>query len=610
MVGKNSELILKLKNLPTNAGVYLFKDKQNKIIYIGKAKNLRNRVRTYFQSSNQHSPKTIRLVNNINDFELMITDSEVEALILEANLIKEHKPRYNVDLKDGKHFPYIKITNEPFPRVLIVRRVEKDSARYFGPYTSSKGMRRTVQFLSRLFKIRTCNLVIPAPKGKTHKVCLDYHINRCGAPCIDLQTQEEYKEQVNSVVMVLSGKSKKLISVLTEKMKTASENMNYEEAVEIRDQIGAIESVMIKQKVDVGEIVERDIISIAREVSDAIAVVMQIREGILIGRQDFQLIIDKDDSDEVLLESFLKQYYNYQPNLPNEIYLPMELEDKNLFELWFRELKKNRTTIFTPKIGQKLRLVDLAAKNARLKLDEILIQKQKQSERTSKMVTALKDDLNLNKSPRTIVCFDISNTGETDAVGSCVYFENGKPKKTQYRHFKIKGVKGQDDFKMMREIVGRYFFRIKEEKKQPPDLLVVDGGKGQLSSAKKELEYLGFQEQLIVGLAKKLEEIFMPGKSDPITISKSSPGLILLKLVRDEAHRFAIEYNRKVRSKRTIKSALDDIPGIGPQKKKLLLNKFGSVVKIKKLTVEQLAEVKGITEKLADRIFKHLKNVN
>ena len=610
MVGKNSELILKLKNLPTNAGVYLFKDKQNKIIYIGKAKNLRNRVRTYFQSSNQHSPKTIRLVNNINDFELMITDSEVEALILEANLIKEHKPRYNVDLKDGKHFPYIKITNEPFPRVLIVRRVKKDSARYFGPYTSSKGMRRTVQFLSRLFKIRTCNLVIPAPKGKTHKVCLDYHINRCGAPCIDLQTQEEYKEQVNSVVMVLSGKSKKLISVLTEKMKTASENMNYEEAVEIRDQIGAIESVMIKQKVDVGEIVERDIISIAREVSDAIAVVMQIREGILIGRQDFQLIIDKDDSDEVLLESFLKQYYNYQPNLPNEIYLPMELEDKNLFELWFRELKKNRTTIFTPKIGQKLRLVDLAAKNARLKLDEILIQKQKQSERTSKMVTALKDDLNLNKSPRTIVCFDISNTGETDAVGSCVYFENGKPKKTQYRHFKIKGVKGQDDFKMMREIVGRYFFRIKEEKKQPPDLLVVDGGKGQLSSAKKELEYLGFQEQLIVGLAKKLEEIFMPGKSDPITISKSSPGLILLKLVRDEAHRFAIEYNRKVRSKRTIKSALDDIPGIGPQKKKLLLNKFGSVVKIKKLTVEQLAEVKGITEKLAERIFKHLQNVN
>ncbi|MEA1981531.1 MAG: excinuclease ABC subunit UvrC, partial [candidate division Zixibacteria bacterium] len=499
MVGKNSELILKLKNLPTNAGVYLFKDKQSKIIYIGKAKNLRNRVRTYFQSSNQHSPKTIRLVNNINDFELMITDSEVEALILEANLIKEHKPRYNVDLKDGKHFPYIKITNEPFPRVLIVRRVEKDSARYFGPYTSSKGMRRTVQFLSRLFKIRTCNLVIPAPKGKTHKVCLDYHINRCGAPCIDLQTQEEYKEQVNSVVMVLSGKSKKLISVLSEKMKTASENMNYEEAVEIRDQIEAIESVMIKQKVDVGEIVERDIISIAREASDAIAVVMQIREGILIGRQDFQLIVDKDDSDEVLLESFLKQYYNYQPNLPNEIYLPMELEDKNLFELWFRELKKNRTTIFTPKIGQKLRLVDLAAKNARLKLDEILIQKQKQSERTSKMVTALKDDLNLNKSPRTIVCFDISNTGETDAVGSCVYFENGKPKKNQYRHFKIKGVKGQDDFKMMREIVGRYFFRIKDEKKQPPDLMVVDGGKGQLSSTKKELEYLGFDEQLIIG---------------------------------------------------------------------------------------------------------------
>ncbi len=606
MVGKNSELILKLKNLPTNPGVYLFKNKQNKIIYIGKAKNLRNRVRTYFQSSNQHNPKTIRLVSNINDFELMITDSEVEALILEANLIKEHKPRYNVDLKDDKHFPYIKITNEPFPRVLIVRRVEKDGAGYFGPYTSSKGMRKTVQFLSRLFKIRTCSLIIPAPKGKTHKVCLDYHINRCCAPCVGFQTQEEYKEQVDSVVMVLSGKSKKLISILKEKMKTASKNMNYEEAAEIRDQINAIESVMIKQKVDVGEIVERDIISIAREVTDAIAVVMQIREGVLIGRQDFQLIIDKDDSDEVLLESFLKQYYNHQPNLPSEVYLPMELEDKNLFEQWFEKLKKNKTTIFTPKIGQKLRLVDLAAKNARLKLDELLIQKQKQSERTSKMVTALKDDLNLNISPRTIVCFDISNTGETDAVGSCVFFENGKPKKSQYRHFKIKGVRGQDDFKMMREIVGRYFFRIREEKKQSPDLMVVDGGKGQLSSSKKELEYLGFQEQLIIGLAKRLEEIYFPGKSDPITISKGSPGLILLKLIRDEAHRFAIEYNRKVRSKRTIKSVLDDIPGIGPKKKKLLLNKFGSVANIKKLTVEQLIEVKGITEKLAEIILKKL----
>ncbi len=601
-----SDLKLKLKNLPTSPGVYMFKNDRGKIIYIGKAKNLRNRVRTYFQSRNQHDAKTSRMMARAADFELMVTASEVEALILEANLVHEHKPRYNVALRDDKHFPYIKITNEPFPRVLIVRRLDKDGAMYFGPYTSSKGMRQTVTFLSRLFMIRTCNLIIPAPKGKTHKVCLDYHIQRCGGPCEDFQSKEEYAELVESVIMVLSGKSKKLIERLTEKMNQASADMEYEDAGRIRDQVEAIKSVMIKQHVDVGELVDRDIISIAREDRDAVAVVMQLREGVLIGRQDFQLTSEPEEADETVMETFVTQYYNHQPNMPDEVFLPVEISQKDLLEQWLRQLRGSRVRVVTPRIGDKVRLVDLAARNARLLLDEMLIQKKRFADRTSKMVTSLKDELRLPRSPRTIVCFDISNTGETDAVGSCVYFENARPKKSEYRHFKIKGVTGQDDFKMMREVIGRYFFRIKEENTAPPDLLVVDGGKGQLSSALAELKYLGFEQQPIIALAKKLEEVFLPGHSDSILINKSSPALILLKQVRDEAHRFAITYGRKVRSKRTIKSQLDDIPGIGPAKRQALLNKFGSVARIKELSVAELLAVKGINEKLAETILKKL----
>ena len=607
MIERTLQIELKLKNLPTSPGVYMFKSGGDKIIYIGKAKNLRNRVRTYFQASGRFDPKTERMLSRAVDFDLMVTASEIEALILEANLVREHKPRYNVALKDDKHFPYIKITNEPFPRVLIVRRVEKDGATYFGPYTNSKGMRRTVEFLSRLFTIRTCNLVIPGPEGKSYKVCLDYSIKRCGGPCVGLQTQEEYKELVDSVVMVLKGKSKELIDRLGEKMRRASEAMEYEEAARVRDQIEAIESVMIKQSVDVGEIVERDIISLAREGRYAVAVVMQIREGVLIGRQDFQLAAEADETDDAILETFLTQYYNHQPNLPEEVYLPYQLEGQTLFEDWLKKQKGAAVKVITPRKGPKVRLVDLAASNARLLLDELLIQKKKQSERTSKMVTCLKDDLKLARSPRTIACFDISNTGETDAVGSCVYFENARPKKSEYRHFKIKGVRGQDDYRMMREVIGRYFFRIREEERTPPDLVVVDGGKGQLSSATAELRHLGFAEQAAIGLAKRLEEVFVPGISAPFTISKTSPGLMLLKQVRDEAHRFAIEYNRKVRSRRTMKSALDDIKGIGPARREMLLNAFGSVERIRKLSVEELSEVKGITPGLAEEILRQLK---
>ncbi|UCD94836.1 MAG: excinuclease ABC subunit UvrC [Candidatus Zixiibacteriota bacterium] len=601
---KKDKLSLRLSNVPTSPGVYLFKSKTGKVIYIGKAKNLRNRVRTYFQSPRNHTPKTARMVALIDDFDLMVTDSEIEALILEANLVKEHRPRYNVNLKDDKHFPYIKVTvNEPFPRVLIVRRLQNDGARYFGPYTNSKGMRKTVNFLCRLFKIRTCNLTIPHPAGKPQKICLDYHIGRCGGPCEDFQTREDYGELVDSVVLFLSGRGETLIDRLRKKMTRLSEQMEFERAGEVRDQIEALESVRHKQKVDAGRIVDRDIVAFAREGRYSVVVILQVREGVLIGRQDFQVVSEPEEDDTDLLYGFVQQYYHNQPNLPEEVYLPLALTEEELISKWLSKARGKKVKIFTPQKGEKLRLVDLAASNARLLLDEILIQKKGYKERIAKSVQALKDDLHLAKSPATIACVDISNTGETDAVGSLVCFVNGKPSKSGYRHFRIKQVRGQDDFAMMREVVGRYFFRLKEEGGAPPDLLVVDGGKGQLSSVQNEIGSLGFENQNIIGLAKRFEEIYLPGRKEPLTISKSSPGLRVLKQVRDEAHRFAIEYNRKVRARRTIKSALDRVDGIGPKRREILLKHFGSVKSIKSATLEELAAVKGIPENVANKIY-------
>jgi len=565
---QNEKLDIKIRNLPTSPGVYLFKNKAGNIIYIGKAKNLRNRVRTYFQSANNQTPKTARMVSGIDDLELMVTDSEIEALILEANLIKEYKPRYNVNLKDDKHFPYIKVTvQEPFPRVLIVRRLENDGNRYFGPYTNSKGMRKTVHFLTRLFKIRSCNLTIPHPTGKPQKVCLDYHIGRCDGPCENLQSREDYAELVDSVMLFLSGKGVTLLEKLRNKMSRLSDDMEFEKAAETRDQIEALESVRQKQKVDAGVVVNRDIISFARDGRYTVVVIMQIREGVLIGRQDFQLTSQPEEVDSELLGGFVKQYYNHQPNLPQEIYLPLRLDDETVISRWLSKRLGSKVSIYTPQKGEKLKLVDLAATNARLLLDEILIQKKGYKERVSKSVQSLKDNLHLARSPRTIACVDISNTGETDAVGSLVYFSNGKPYKAGYRHFKIKEVGGQNDFA-------------------------------------KEIASLGFENQNIIGLAKRFEEVYLPGHTEPLTIPKTSPGLLLLKRIRDEAHRFAIEYNRKVRSKRTVKSALDELDGIGPKRREILLRHFGSVKKIKTASLTDLQEVKGLPWNVAEKIYK------
>ena len=600
----NEKLEMKVKNLPDSPGVYLFKNKEGKIIYIGKAKSLKNRVRTYFQSNGNHDLKTSRLVTMVADFDLMVTDSEIEALILEANLVKEHKPRYNINLKDDKHFPYVKvIINEPFPRVLVVRRLERDGARYFGPYTSSKGMRRTLSFLCSLFNIRTCNLTIPHPTGRIQKVCLDYHIGRCGGPCEGFQSEKDYREMVDSVILFLAGKSETLIEKLKKRMALLSTRTKFEEAAKIRDQVTALESVRQRQKVDAGKVVNRDILAYAREGRDTVVVVLQLREGILIGRQDFQIQAEPEVIDEEVLSEFVEQYYNHQPNLPEELYLPLAFPEEALISRWLSRMRGRKVTIFTPQKGEKLKLVDMAAANARLLLDEMLIQKKGYKERVGKSVQALKDDLHLDISPRTIACVDISNTGENDAVGALVYFDNGKPKKSEYRHFKIKEVRGQNDFAMMREVVGRYFFRLREEKRAAPDLLVIDGGKGQLSSVQAEIKSLGFDKLNMIGLAKKFEEIYLPAHKEPLTIPKASPGLRLLKQIRDEAHRFAVEYNRKVRTKRTILSSLDSLVGVGPKRRDILLRHFGSVKRIKAATLEELNAVKGIPKNIAQMIY-------
>lgn len=597
----------KLAGLPSQPGVYLFKDSRAKVIYIGKAKSLRGRVKNYFRKAGADDPKTAALVSRIADLELIVTDSEVEALILEANLIKEHTPRFNIMLKDDKHFPYIKVTtNEPFPRVLVTRRIEKDGARYFGPYTSSASMRKTLRFITQLFKIRSCSLTIPHPKGQKYRVCLDYHIGRCGGPCENFQSQEEYRELVDGVLLFLGGRAKQLSADLEQKMKEAAAKSEFEHAAELRDRINDLKSVTDRQKVDVAEKVDRDVIALAQDEGVGVAVVLQIREGILIGRQDIQLKPGELASEESVLREFLEQYYNHQPNLPAEVYVARKVEDESALADWLSDMRGKKVKIISPQRGEKLRLVGMAEANAKLLLGELLTQRRGYRERIAPMVATLQKALSLAEAPNLLCCFDVSNTGATDAVGAMSYFKKGRPFKGEYRRFKIKSVSGQDDYAMIREIVGRYFFRRLDEKKPLPNLVVIDGGRGQLNAALAELKSLGLHDQPIIGLAKRLEEIYLADHAEPITLNKSSPALLLLKQVRDEAHRFGVTYNRKVRTKRTIISQLDGIPGVGPSRRQALLKKFGSVKKIKDASLDQIADTPGISRKLAESVKSSL----
>lgn len=603
LIMTHDEIKTKLENLPPTPGVYLMKDGSGKIIYVGKAKSIRNRVRAYFHDTPPYHPKISALISRIADFDILATDSEMEALILEANLIKEYKPRYNVNLKDDKRYPYLKVTDEPFPRILVVRRVKKDKAKYFGPYTNVKAMRHILKILRRVFPVRSCHHTLPSTRKI--KLCLDYHIKRCLGPCEGKVLPEEYQETIENVLLFLSGKNHLLMEHLKETMNEYSVLEEFEKAALARDQIKALESVIERQKVADVEKVDRDIIAFAREKKDISVVALQIREGILIGRQNFHLTGFKESTDQEILSTFLRQYYMNSVAIPPEIFLSEEMDDRQMIQDWLSSEREGKVKIIVPQRGEKVKLMEMANYNAQLSLNELLLQRSEGKKRVPYSIQALKKDLYLSVFPRKIVAFDISNLGSSDAVGSLVFFQDGHPQKSQYRRFKIKTVEGQDDFAMMGEVVRRYFTGLTEEKREYPDLVLIDGGKGQLSIAIQAMNELGIKNKSIMALAKRLDEVFLPEQSDSLMIPKGSASLRLLQRIRDEAHRFAVDYHRKLRKKRIIQSELDKIFGIGPVRRNILLKHFGSVEKIKHAGLEELRQTEGINQKVAEEVYKH-----
>ena len=599
----DSNIQTKLENLPSKPGVYLMKDVGGKIIYVGKAKSLKNRVRSYFHDSPPYHPKISTLISKITDFDVIATDSEMEALILEANLIKEHKPRYNVNLKDDKRYPYLKVTAEPYPRVLVVRRIKENQAKYFGPYTNVKAMRNTLRLLRRIFPVRSCNYALPS--HRKIKLCLDYHIKRCSGPCEDKISQKEYQEIIKNVLLFLSGKNRLLLKHLEEKMSEYSKEEEFEKAASVRDQIKALQSVMERQKVADVEKVDRDVIAYARDQKDIAVVALQIREGVLIGRQNFHLTGFEGHTDQEILSHFLRQYYMHSAAIPPQIILPAEMDDQPMVEEWLSIKREGKVRIEVPQRGKKFKILEMAVYNARLSLNELALQRSEAKKRVPASITALKKDLYLSLPPRKIAALDISNLGPTNAVGSLVFFIDGHPRKSQYRRFKIRTVKGQDDFAMLAEVTGRYFKYLTGEKKEFPDLLLVDGGKGQLSRVVHTLKSLGMVELKVIALAKRLDEVFLPNRSDPLMIPKGSVSLKLLQRIRDEAHRFAVQYYRQLSKTSTIKSELDQIPGIGPKRREVLLKHFGSVEQIRNLSLKELLQAEGINKKTAGHIYAH-----
>ncbi len=595
----------KLENLPAGPGVYQHKDADGKVLYVGKAKNLRSRVRQYFQKSRSVEPRIDRMLSKATDLEIIVTDSEVEALILEANLIKKLKPRYNVNLKDDKSYPYIVITKEPYPRVFVTRQIRRDGSRYFGPYTDVKNVRSALKTVRDIFMIRSCNFFIDDEviKRRKIKVCLDYHIKKCEGPCEGLVSEAKYNAMIDQVAQLLKGKTETLIQMLKEEMERLAGQMKFEEAAMLRDRIKGLEAYTEKQKaVDLDQI-DRDIFAFASEGDDACGVIFKIRDGKMIGRQHYYMGNVEEKPESEILETLLQQYYLEADYIPQEIFLSSQIEDTEAVQRWLTEKRGDAVSLIQPTEGEEAKLVRLSQNNAKFLLDELKIQKMKRADYVPHAVKSLQRDLRLPKLPRRIECFDNSNIQGSDPVASMVVFVDGKPKKSEYRKFKIKSVTGPDDFASMKEIIERRYSRVLNEKLELPDLIMVDGGKGQLSSAVGVLRKLGLQDQPIIGLAKRLEEVFLPEKSEPEMVPKSSSGLRLLQQVRDEAHRFAITFHRSLRSKRTLQTELDLIESIGKKRAKELLETFGSVQGVKFATTEQIAEVVG--EKVADKIAEY-----
>lgn len=595
---QNTELQAKLDSLPILPGIYQFKDKTDKVIYVGKAKNLRNRVRSYFRST-VDSPKTLALVNKIIDFQLIVTDSEVEALVLENNLIKELKPRYNINLKDDKTFPYIRVTNEPFPQVFPTRNVIKDGSKYFGPYTNVKDMKSSLRMINQTFKIRSCKHFIDSDtiaKGKI-KICLDYHIKKCDGPCEGFVSKEDYNKMVSNLIKVLKGKSDILIKELYHEMKIASDNYQFEKAAEIRDTIKKLEVYSSKQKIVSTDFGDRDVISVAVEGKDVASTILIIREGRLVGRKQLTLTSNLDENLSQVYSSVIKLYYTEFVEVPKEIIIEVLPFEHELILDWLKIKAERNVKFVVPQIkSDAMSLIKMCKQNSILQLKDIQLQKMKKEGNLPYVLQALKRDLRLNVLPRKIECFDISHIQGSETVASLVVFVDGKPKKSLYRRFIIKDVEGVDDFASMREVVERRYTRLKNENEPLPELIMVDGGKGQLTSAVSILDSLGYTNYNIIGLAKRLEEIFFPGDSEPQTIPKTSSSLKLLQHLRDEAHRFAITFHRERRSKRTFQTELTEIDGIGETIASKLLIEFKSVSEIRNKSLEEFSNFIGASK--------------
>lgn len=595
VIEMNEEIQEKLQLLPDKPGVYLMKNEDGRIIYVGKAINLKNRVRSYFRSSRNHSPKVRAMVEKIETFEYIITASEIEALILECNLIKRHRPRYNISLKDDKTYPYIKVTlAEPYPRVYITRKVVKDGSRYFGPYTNAGAVHETLRLLKKLFPIRSCRrLDSPRP-------CLEYHIKRCLAPCTGKVSSEQYHRMVEDICLFLEGRSDQVVRSLERKMTEAAEDFRFEQAARLRDQLLAVKKVQEKQNIVTGS-GDQDVVGMARVPNNVCMQVFFIRSGKMVGRDHYLLRGSEAEEDQTILTAFLKQYYASATFVPREILLPFPAEEQELLTEWLSEKKESRVMLHVPQRGTKKDIVTMACDNARLVLEEEEKKRLPNEAVDEDVVEELHQYLGLVKAPYRMECFDISHTQGTETVASMVVFEGGRAKKSDYRKYRLRTVEGKpDDFRSMEEVVLRRYRGLVEPL---PDLIVIDGGKGQLSSALKIIRGVGLTEVPVVGLAKQFEYVFREGESDPVILPRHSKALYLMQQIRDEAHRFAITYHRKLRAKRNMTSVLDHIVGIGPRRRQSLWKTFGSLEAMREATVEELAAVDGMNHTSAQAVY-------
>lgn len=610
---ENFNIQEELKKLPGKPGVYLMHDEKDAIIYVGKAISLKNRVRQYFQSSRNKGAKIEQMVTHISRFEYIVTDSELEALVLECNLIKEHRPKYNTMLMDDKTYPFIKVTvNEPFPRVMMARRMKKDKAKYFGPYTSAGAVKDTIELIRKLYHIRSCNRSLPKDIGK-ERPCLNYHIHQCYAPCQGYISGEEYRKSIDEVVRFLNGNYDPILKELEEKMLDASENLEFEKAIEYRELLASVQKIAQKQKITDTAGDDRDIIAMASEGEDAVVQVFFIRGGRLIGRDHFYLKIAENDTKSEILSSFIKQFYAGTPYIPAELMLPEEIEDQEIIEEWLTTRREHKVRLRIPKKGTKEKLVELAQKNAQMVLKNDKERLKREEGRTIGAVKELEKILGLTGIIR-MEAYDISNTNGFDSVGSMVVYEHGKPKRNDYRKFKIKSVQGPDDYASMNEVLTRRFehgLRERQDESETggfqafPDLIMMDGGRGQVNIALEVLEKLNLHIP-VCGMVKddnhRTRGLYFNNVELPI--DRNSECFRLITRIQDEAHRFAITFHRQLRSKGQVHSILDDIPGVGPARRKDLMRSFENIEAIQNATVDDLKELPSMNEKSAQEVYK------